>query len=111
MKTDNIFYDKDFRSKVLNADKESLSELMANASGNAQVKVLTNTKDKTYYVIPDIATLDKTGLFDIQAAGKVGTAGSVGSVFCAGTLTSICGTFTSAFSLGTLGTTGTANPA
>lgn len=78
MKTDTIFYDKEFRNKVRYLDQESLTTLLANPLSDVDVKVLTNTKDTFYFIIPDNSTLGATDLSGVQAAGVIG-ASTVGS--------------------------------
>lgn len=110
MERSNIFYDKDFRSKIRNSDKDSLKQLVVSMSGDVQTKVLTNSKSTTYFVIPNISTMDTAGLYGVQAAGKVGTAGSVATASTGGSIGSICGSLGSIFSFGTLGSAATYNP-
>lgn len=108
MKTDNIFYDKDFRNKIIHADAKELKQLIADVSAGVQVKVVINSKGTIYFAIPHASALGFIDLSDIQAAAKVGTTGCVGSVASASTFGSICGSFTSIASASTLGTAGTA---
>ncbi len=91
-------YDKDFRAKLVSNPKEQLKAITANIIEDIEYKVVKETKNKTYFIIPQ----DDKSLLSISAAGgtahvQLSTAGTAGSV---GTLVSTIGT------VGSLGTYG-----
>ncbi len=93
-------YDKDFRGKIRENPKVYAKDLGYMLASDATVQVITNSKNKFYIAIP--AGSDEIMLKNIQAAVKLGTAASVGSL---STLSCIGSTVLSA---GTVATAGTA---
>lgn len=98
MKTNNIFYDEEFRNKIRHSDKELLTTLLTDSMEGIEVKVLTNTQDILYFVIPDNSALGATDTSGIQAAGVIG-ASTAGSHSTIGTVTSITSSVSSIGSL------------
>lgn len=94
----NIFYDKDFFDKSRGLDKESLVKLITGSAGDAEIKVLTNTKSTIYFVIPTNQIGDQLG--SIQAAG-FNTVGCIGSFGTGGTLCMTASSISSAGSVST----------
>ncbi len=75
-----LFYDKDFRKRIIQNPKELLKEMQERHSlENIEIKVVSNTKDTTYIAIPiNSNTNTDVDLNLIAAAGTAGT-GTVGS--------------------------------
>lgn len=97
----NIFYDKDFRSKIRNLDEASLAQFLADSADDVDVKVVANTKSTTYFVMPTSQDgYDQLG--SIQAGG-FNTLGSTGSASSISTFGGTVGTFTTASSFGCAG--------
>ena len=65
--------------------------------GDTEYKVVENTKDITYIAMPDAVNISTDELDNLQAAATAGSATTASTVGC------ICGSFSSASSLGTAG--------
>ena len=78
------FLDKQFRNKLRDDPMAAINKLNDESKTDAEFKVVTNTKDTVYIVIPShelVANLDT-----LQAGVEASTAGSVGSAGSVGTL-------------------------
>ncbi len=113
---DNIsvidIYDKNFRLALKANPKHYIKQLyQIDLAEDIDVKIIVNTSDVAYFVIPD-KIIESHDLQDIQAAKKfnlphsVSTAGSAGTILTASTA-STC--LASLGTTSTIGTAGTAN--
>lgn len=86
----NTFYDKEVRNKIRKLDKDSLAQLMTEYTSDVRVKVLTNTQEITYFVIPTSGTgLD---LHSLKAGSVFGSVGCLACFGCASSTVSTGGT-------------------
>ncbi len=103
----NKFFDKGFRTQLRNDPEAILSDLGYILESGIEMRVLTNTKNKTYMIIP---ARDNEILANIQASGsKVDTVATLGSASSAGTVSTISGTAGTASSVACVGSIGTAS--
>ncbi len=80
----NNLYDKEFRNKIKADPKKAFMN-----NDNFEYKVLTSTKDITYFVMPYLQDSDLSSLKEVVAADTLGSAGTVGTVGTAGSVSSL----------------------
>ncbi len=105
MKTQNInnmLFDKEFREQLRSNPQKTAKNIYNQDLDNVEYKVLTNTKNTTYVVLPSKELMLDLG--DINAAG--GCVSSAGSVSSFGTIGTVGGSLSTVFSAGTVGSAG-----
>ena len=104
--TANIYrlYDKVFRAKLRDNPEDTLKLLNIKKDDGVEFKVVTNTKDALFFIIPNIENFDIDYLNSIQAA--VNTVGSVTTLGSAGTMSTFSSFDTTVSSLGCASTAG-----
>ncbi|MDD9811023.1 MAG: hypothetical protein OXU71_04815 [Gammaproteobacteria bacterium] len=78
-------------------------------AADVEIKVVSNTADTFYVALarPDEETLlSDRQLRHVQAAGGTGSTGSAGTLFCASSFGTLCGTASTAGSAGSVSTSG-----
>ncbi|SMN02394.1 hypothetical protein SPONN_954 [uncultured Candidatus Thioglobus sp.] len=104
---------KKFLQEWVNNPEKAFAEVRKQLPSNIEIAFKSNTKDITYFVIPEQTHLsmndDDLLKLDIQAAGNVSTGGTVGSASTLGTSSSI-GTTVSSIGCGSsVGSVGSAS--
>ncbi len=102
--------DKELRKKFRNNPHKFSSELGYKTNHNLAVVVVSNTKNKIYFVMPD-ETID-VAKFNVVAGTKlidinVGTVFCVGSAGSASSMGCLCGSVGTVGTIGSAGTAGT----
>lgn len=78
-----MFYNKDFRNKIRQLDKDALAQLMIDSETETSIKVLANTKNTFYFVIPAKVDNLNIELQSVQGGGALGSYGTLSSFGCA----------------------------
>ena len=110
--TNDKLLDISFRKQLRTNPKDVLKSFDIDQL-DYDVKVVSNSKDTTFFVLHDLHGLDVDDyLTKIQAANDVSTAGSVTSLGSVATVSSVgvcLGTLTSVGTVGTVSTSGCSN--
>ncbi len=111
----NLLNSKQFRSKLRNYPTSTINELSNENNKDIEFKVITNTKNTTYVVLPnhslsikDIEKLTAAGELRGSSAASLGSIGTLGSV---GTVISVGSCWSSISTTGSAGTVGTVSSA
>ncbi len=108
-----LLFDKEFRQQ-LRENKSAIDTLYQYGEEDIEYKVVTNSKNITYIVIPskDLYTsLDNINAASAaHTAGSAGTVGSIGTVSSAASATTCASSLGSASSAGSISSASTVNP-
>ncbi len=99
-----LYTDRDMRKKLLENPREIFEEANIDLMSSVDFKVVVNTKETFYFVMPAGSKSGELDLTNINVAAS--TFGSVGSIGSAATLSSIGVCLGSASSASTVGTAG-----
>ncbi len=117
MREDSInksLFNKQFRNQLRDNPTATISELNNKGNNDIEFKVLTNTKDTVYVVLPskslqqELNNIAAAGETPSSTAGSLASIGSVGSASTASTIGSCLGSASSAGSIGSVGTASSA---
>ncbi len=106
-----LLLDKEFR-KQLREDKSAISTLYQYNKEDVEYKVVTNSKDKIYVVIPNedlYLNLENINAAATHTVGSGGSVSTVGTLSTAGSYCTCASSLGSAASAGSISTAGTIN--